>query len=308
MHARINNSRNVDLSQSENVAENLLALMMLHILGEGFLNEVPTPPETLPEAVKPRFGRKLYLVIGLVAVAVVVTASIIVFTQFLPSAKGEIVPVGFNYSVGEKMTYEFSITMEALGNEVSQEAILGMEVQSFDGENYTIRETMTFASQEISLTVRIDKMGNVIDFIDLPSEFQETYSSFLGVPGFGSYFPKEEVRIGESWKIPMDMELIGMDLEGTINYKLSKITSVTVPAGTYDVLHVEIKPSSFAATYSEGGISFHMDLNMDGYLYLKNATCHLIEFRVNESATITAEGQTQSMEMTLQMQLIEHIK
>ena len=272
------------------------------------MNEIPTPSETLPEAVKPRFGRKLYLVMGLVAIAIVATASIIVFTQFLPSATGETVPLGLNYSVGEKMTYEFSMTMEALGNEVSQEAILGMEVQSFDGENYTIRETMTFASQEYSFTVKIDKMGNVIDFIDLPPEFQETLSSFLGVPGFGSYFPKEEARVGESWKIPIDMELMGMDLEGTINYKLSKITSVTVPAGTYDVLHVEIKPSSFAATYSEGGMSFHMDLNMDGYIYLKNATCHPIEYRINESATITAQGQTQSMEMTIQMQLIEHLK
>jgi len=307
-YPRINDSRSVCLFQCDNVAETFLAFMMLHVSGEGFLNEIPTLPETLPEAVKPRFGRRLYLVIGLVAIAVVATASIIVFTQFLPSAKGKTVPLGLNYSVGEKMTYEYNMTIEMMDTEVSQGGTLEMEVQSFDGENYTIRQTMTFGLQETSLTVKIDKMGNLVDYIGLPPELQETLSSFLGVPGFGSYFPKEEARVGESWEIPMDMELMGMDLEGTISYKLSKITSVTVPAGTYEALYLEIKPSSLAATYSVEGMSFHMDLNLDGYMYLGNATCHLIEFRINESATIISGGQTRSMEMTIQMQLIEHLK
>ena len=92
---------------------------------------------------------------------------------------------------------------------------------------------------------------------------------------------------------------MGMDLDGTISYKISEISSVTVPAGTYEALNIEIKPSTVDATYSMGEVSFHMHL-----------ACmhHLIEFRIDQSAMITAEGQTQSMEMTIQMQLIEHLK
>jgi len=269
------------------------------------LNEIPTPSETLPEAVKPRFGRKLYLVIGLVAIAIVATASIIVFTQFLPSATGETVPLGLNYSVGEKMTYEtnITITMEATGTEVSQEGTLEMEVQSFDGENYTIRQTMTTELLEFSVTVKMNKTGYIVEYID-PPEFEQTYSSFLGAPGFGSYFPEKEVKVGESWEIPFDMGLSGIDFNGTVSYELSEITSVTVPAGTYEALKINVEGSDLRME----GMDFNVTYNINGYIYLEKATCRLIELRFDQSTTMTAMGQTQSMEMTMQMQLTEHLK
>jgi len=263
-------------------------------------NEAPTSPEAIPEAipeappeaVKPRLGRKLYLVIGLVAIAIIAIASIVVFTQLLRGAKGEPVPLGLNYSEGEKMTYEMSMAIEAPGMEETMEGTWEMEVLSFDGENYTIQQTMT-----------INRMGYVVG---LPPELEETFSSLLGVPGLGSYFTKEEVRVGESWEIPFDIEFSGIDLEGTISYKLSGITSVTVPAGTYEALKINIKSSGLSATIEE--MDAQITMNINGYVYLENGTCRLIELRLDESATMTAAGQTASMEMTMQMQLIEHVE
>ena len=270
------------------------------------LNEIPTPPEAPPEAVKPRFGRKLYLVIGLVAIAIIATASIIMFTQFLPSARGEAVTLGLNYSVGEKMTYEINvtITMETMDTEVSQEATWEMEVQGFDGENYTIRQTMTFDQQEFSFTMKMNKTGYIVEYIGLPPEFEQTFSSFLGVPGFGSYLTEEEVRVGESWEIPFDMELPSIDFNGTISYELSEITSVTVPAGTYEALKINVEGSDLRME----GMDFNVTYNINGYIYLEKATCRLIELRFDQSTTMTVMDQTQSMEMTIQMQLIEHLK
>ena len=271
------------------------------------LNEVSTPPEAPPEAVKPRFGRKLYLVIGLVAIAVTVTASIIVFTQLLPSAKGEPVTLGLNYSDGEKMTYNISITTEAMGMEISQEGTWEMEVLSFDGENYTIRNTMTFDQQVSSYTMKMKQTGYVIEYIELPLDVEQMFSSFSCVPGFGFYFTEEEMRVGESWKIPIDIETPWMDLEGTISYKLSKITSVTVPAGTYEALKINIKSSGLRATMEE--MDFHLTSNINGYIYLENATCHLIELKLDQSITMSAMGQiSQTMTMTMKIQLIEHLK
>jgi len=275
-------------------------------------NEVPTPPEAIPkappEAVKPRFGRKLYLVIGLVAIAIIATASIVVFTQLLPGARGEPVPLGLNYSEGEKMTYEISMTAEvkAMGmeEETSQEGTLEMEVLSFDGENYTIYETMTLDTQEVSFTMKMNQMGYVVGDTELPPEFEETFSYFFGVPGFGSYFTEEEIRVGESWNIPFDIEFSGIDLEGTVSYKLSGITSITVDAGTYEALKIKVKTSGLSATIE--GMDFTMNIN--GYVYLENATCRLIKLRLDASATMTGAGQSASIVMTMQMELIEHLK
>ena len=269
------------------------------------MNEVPTPPETPPEAVKPRFGRKLYLVIGLVAIAIIAA---IVSTQFLLGARGEAITLRLNYNVGEKMTYNISITTEAMGTETSQEGTWKVEVLSFDGENYTISSAIMFGLLESSFTMKMNQMGQIIEYIGLSPEIEETFSSFFGVPGFRLYFPEEEVRVGESWKIPLDAEVEGIELEGKISYKLSEITSVTVPAGTYEALKITIKPSDLHATYSVEGMEFHLTMDINGYIFLENGTCRLIELRHDLSTTMTAMGQTVSTKMTMQMQLIGHFK
>lgn len=271
------------------------------------LNEVSTPPEAPPEALKPSFGRKLHLVLGLVAIAIIAIGSIVVFTQFLLSVRGETVSLGLNYSVGEKMTYWINISVKTMGSEGSQEATWEMEVQGFDGENYTIHQTMTVGLQEFSFTVKMNKTGYIVEYIGLPPELEQALSSFASVPGFGSYFPKEEVRVGETWEIPFDMIVPGIDFEGTISYELSEITNVTVPAGTYEALKINIEGSDLHME----GMDFHVTWNISGYTYLEKASCHLIELRLDQSmtgTTTTAMGPATSMEMTMEMQLIEHLK
>lgn len=266
------------------------------------MNEVTTQPEIAPVAVKSKFRRNL--VIGLVALAIIVMASVIMFTQFLPSARGEAVTLGLGYAVGEKMTYEITMTMEAMTVEFSQEATLEMEVLSFDGENYTIRQTLTAESEEVSFEMKMNKTGHIVGGSGLPSEFEETFSSLFGVPGFGSYFPEELVRVGESWEMPLDMEFPGIEFEGTISYELSEIDSVEVPAGTYKALQINIEGSDLRME----GEDFQADWNMNGDIYLEKDTCRLLELKFDQSISTTAVGQTVSIEMTMQMQLTEHLK
>lgn len=266
------------------------------------MNEVKTQPEIAPVAVKSKFGRKL--VIGLVALAIIAMASVIMFTQFLPGARGETVTLELDYGVGEKMTYRITLTMEAMTVEFSQEATLEMEVLSFDGENYTIRQTLTAELEEVSFEMKMNKTGHIVEGMGLPPEFEETFTSLFGVPGFGSYFPEELVRVGESWEMPLDMELPGIDFEGTISYELSEIGSVTVTAGTYEALQINIE----GADLQMGGEDFQADWDINGDIYLEKDTCRLLDLRFDQSITTTAMGQTVSMEITMQMQLTEHLK
>ena len=277
--------------------------MVQDVLVEGYgLNEVPARPEIASEAVKPRFGKRF--VIGLVALSIIVVASAIMFIQFLPGVRGDAVTLGLDYSVGEEMTYEIDMIIEMMGFEVSQEATLKMEVQSFDGENYTIRQTMMVELEESSFEMKMNKTGHIVEYLGLPPEFDQTFSSFFGVPGFGSYFTEEEVKVGESWETPFDVEVPGVDFEGTICYELSEITSVTVPAGSYEALKINIAGSDLHM----GGMDFSANWSINGDIYLEKDTCRLIDVRFDQAITTTAMNQTVSMEMTIQMQLTEHLK
>jgi hypothetical protein len=195
------------------------------------------------------------------------------------------------------MTYEIKTTVKMLNTPISSDYTLEMEVLSFDGENYTIRQTMTIEQQELSYTTKIDRMGQIIEYNEFAVEIDEAFSSLFGVSGYGAQFISDEVRVGESWEIPLDITEEGFNIEGTLSYMLSEITTVTVPAGTYEVLKIEAEISDMQTTS-----------NMNGYALLEKGSCLLIEFNMQQVTTMTAMGETTSMETNLQMQLVEHTK
>lgn len=276
------------------------------------MNEVPTtsgiPPEAMPPPPPPKklLGKKLFLVIGLIAVVAV--ASVLALMYLMPKGLGASVSLGMNYSAGEKMTYDVAITISAMGQTISQSGTITLEVLSFDGVNYTIRETVHFDTQQVSFTVKMNKTGHIIDFANLPPEVQQTFSSFASMPGFGGYFPRTTARVGESWQIPLDLHVGQFSIEGTVNYGISGITSITVPAGTYTVVRMDMTAVNIHGTYSSGGTTISMVMSMNAYIYMENATCLPVEFNIQEAATASYSGQTVDMSMTLQIRLKEHIK
>jgi hypothetical protein len=181
-------------------------------------------PVTVPSQPR-RFGRKLYALLGVVAVVAVV--SVVVFMFFLPRGLGETIPYGFNFAVGEQMTYDMSITISGAGQPVSETGTIGMHVLSFDGENYTINETMRVVvqgiSQDVSYTVKMNKTGYITDISSLPAQTQQVYSMFMGMPGFGGFFNKTEARVGETWEVPLNVGNSSFSMAGTINYKFGDI-------------------------------------------------------------------------------------
>jgi hypothetical protein len=259
-------------------------------------------PVTVPSQPR-RFGRKLYALLGVVAVVAVV--SVVVFMFFLPRGLGETIPYGFNFAVGEQMTYDMSITISGAGQPVSETGTIGMHVLSFDGENYTINETMRVVvqgiSQDVSYTVKMNKTGYITDISGLPAQTQQVYSMFMGMPGFGGFFNKTEARVGETWEVPLNVGNSSFSMAGTINYKFGDIQNITVPAGTYKTFKMEMSTND--AHVSSGSVS--MSVNMNGQIHLEYGTCRLVDMNLQESMSSSGMGQTTTASVSMQMSLIQ---
>jgi hypothetical protein len=275
---------------------------VLAFIAESDAPTVDSEPVAVPGQPR-RFGKKLYVLFGVVAVVAVVSA--VAFLFFIPRGLGEIIPYGINYSVGEQMTYDIAINMSSGGQTVSETGTLSIHVLSFDGENYTVNETMVVVvqgiSQETSFTMNMSKTGYITDFSGLPAEAQQTYSMFMSMPGFGGFMNKTQARVGETWRIPLSMGNSTFGMGGTVNYRFGDIENITVPAGTYKTFKMEI--STEEAYVSSGSTS--VGLNMNGQICLEYGTCRLVDMNMEETMSGSGTGQTSSATVTIHTTLVQ---
>jgi hypothetical protein len=262
--------------------------------------QLPPPP---PAPAKSK--RRLYAVLGLVCIAVVFSALVLGF--LVPGSLGETIPYGFNYVVGEKMTYNMSVGSGAGVQSFSETGTLSIEILGFDGANYTMNETVAFGVQGLterfSYTVKMDKSGRMVEISNLPSQMQELSSMFGVMPGFGFPSNKTEVRVGETWQLPLNLGSSGSSLSGTLNCKFGNVQNFTVPAGTYKAFRIDEVADNVRASVT--GVSVSMDMN--GQSYMEYGTCRLLQMNMQVNETLT-ETQTMTMSMNMQVQLTQHVK
>lgn len=279
--------------------------------------EVPpsVPPEALPTPSPQKVSKKmLYSVIGLIVIVAV--ASIVALIYFMPTGEAIMIPLGVNYSVGEEMKYNLTMSMTmsmpGMSQTVTATANITMEILSFDGTNYTIRctaEMYTPAYSSVLYTVRINKTGHILEFAGLPGEAQQIYQSFVCMPGFGSYFARDQMKVGESYQIPLNISVSGVSILGNVNYRISEAANKTFPyVGLCNVFRMDIGANNVQGTATSGGTTINMVLNLNGYTYMEYETCIPIEVSIQETVTASSMGQTMSMNMNMQMRLVEHSK
>jgi len=285
------------------------------------MEEIPNapPPEMLspPPPPSQKTSRKaLYSVIGIIAVVTIVVA--IVFMYFLPLGGATTVPLGINYSKGEAMTYNLTMTMAVNAPGMPQynfnetaTAIIQMEVLDFDGTNYTIHYTMemyqpTYSS---SYTVTMNKTGHILNFSGLPYDVQQMYSSLTGIPGYGSYFPREQMRVGESYQIPLNLSISGVSILGNVNYRISEIANKTfLNIGQYHVFRMDVSANNIHGTGTSDDTTINIVMNLNGYAYMEYGACLLLESNIQETVSMSQMGQTMNMNLSMRMQLMEHHK
>jgi hypothetical protein len=280
-------------------------------------NETPASSETPPPAEQPaslpppskRSRKKIYAVLGIVAVVTV--ASALVFAFLVPQSSGTIIPLSYNFTVGDTMTYNVTANETTMGRNSVSIMTLNMDIVSFDGENYTINETFSVSllgPQSYSLTEKMNKTGYfTITYISgLPAGMNQTNSAGNGPLGFGTFFLKGQARVGETWQVPMGLSnLANIGPPGNLTYKFGDIQNITVPAGTYKVFRIDVSGSNLTMSSTMAGVSFSMNMSLSGQEYLEYGTCRPIDFNLQESASSQSGGQNSTMTSYIQMILAQ---
>jgi hypothetical protein len=257
------------------------------------LEQEPIPPSPMEPERKSR--KKLYALLGVVAVAVVLIA--VILPSMIPQGLGETIPYGISYNVGEKLTYSISVSLTYNGQQVSETGTMSMHVVSFDGDNYTIDEAVHYelqgTSQDNSFTLIMNKAGQLVGTANLPSQIQDMTSMIQGSPGYGLFLNTTEVRVGETFHVPMDMGNSTFTMTGTENCKIGAVENITVQAGTYKTFKIDLSTSNLHA--STQGID--VSLSLSGHMHMEYGTDHCIDFSLQ--GTETAQGMSLSLTMDM---------
>jgi hypothetical protein len=187
-----------------------------------------------------------------------------------------------------------------------------MKIISFDGENYTINETSTTSTAlgqqyTFSFMTKMNKTGYVT-YLNGTSGLQQTYSMFNGVWSFG---PKTEVRTGETLQIPMNQSSSDYSFNGTVVMKFGEIQNITVPAGEYRIFKIDISSDNMSmvvTTPPPVNMSISETFSVSGRMFLEYGTCRLVKSELYESMSMQQGTLNTTQTMSMQMELVQHIK
>jgi hypothetical protein len=259
------------------------------------LGQEPVPPTPMEPVKKSR--KKLYVLIGAVAVAAVLIAVVLGSISPVPQGLGENIPYSLSFNVGENLTYSLSATVSANGQQVTETGNMNMSVVSFDGENYTINEPTHIEAEGVpydtSVTLIMNKAGQMVGTPNLPSQLQNAYSIIQGSPMTPMFFNRTEIQVGQTYKFPISFSNSTMNISGTVNIKVADIENVTVPAGTYKTFKLELSTSNFQVS-SQGNSA---TLSVTAQVRMDYTTCHVIDLSLQETGN--AEGSTMSLTMNM---------
>jgi hypothetical protein len=262
-----------------------------------------------PVATVAKKSRKMLLVGVLVAVLIVASVgAVVVMTNPSILASGETVSLSYNYKVGQKMSYDMGLSMNALGESQTQNMTVSEEILDFNGTIYTVQTIAEAPGVSAQTNVmKMDKSGRITDFGNTPSSVQETFNSLFSMPGFGSYFPVQQAKIGESWTVPINTSILGLSTQGTVSNKITEIKSITTSAGTFNAVKSELTAHMLATTADSNGVGT-LTIDVNGYGYMEKGTCTPIDYKVNITIDATQGNQTMTMTASLSMTLTDLIR
>jgi hypothetical protein len=283
----------------------------------------PSQPELSTGGSK-RFGKKLYVVAAIVAVAVIAVALLI--------PQGTAIPLNVDYEVGEKMVYDTTMTLTvadfdsalpstATGalNDTSVNAKQTIEVIDFDGEYYTLNQTTTIMMGgkpfSISMLQKMDKTGCSTYLFSVGGTEQEVPDTSLTSSSYlAQLLNKSEVKVGDRVNVPFPSTLSGMGVTGDLTMTFRGIEDLTVPAGTYKVFRIDITSNDLSISYNPsmttGGmnLSTKMDMDLNHQMYMEYGTLRQIKSTTLETVSLQSSMMNYTVTLSMDMTLNEHIK
>lgn len=265
--------------------------------------------------------RKLYATLaGLLVIIIVVSAVLIaqgnLVTQKIenPTDYGASLPLSLNYVVGEQMVYETKniLTNELVTDNQNLNLTKTMRIISESDDGYKVEEKVTVVPNLIgntpSITINISKASFCNNFIpEVPSIFYNANAD----PTISAYLAQKSVNVGDIWKIPVNTGNSSLGMTGEITLKFSAIEDITVPAGSYRTMKIEITSNTInlhADGTSKINIQNGMTLQLNGTTYLEQGTCRLIRADLTQLTTTNAPTIGSTSMLYSEKTLVEHTR
>jgi hypothetical protein len=285
-------------------------------------SEIPSSPDQ-PAAQRSgfrRFGKKLYAVVAIVLVAVIAVALLV------PQGAATI-PLGLEYTVGEKMVYNTTetITTQTANSslppsspwETSIDSTEIVEVVDFDGEYYSLNHTVTSklgnTPVSISFIEKVNKTGYT-GYFRLQGTKEVLTSNMSTDPYASVLLDKPEVKVGDSWKVPVNSGNSNISMTGEMTITFGGVQNITVPAGTYEVFKVDtVSNLTMSIKYPTSGnytnLPFEINMVISGQTYIEYGTCRRIEsnMQIIQNPAQAAETST-TISISAKTTLVQHIK
>jgi hypothetical protein len=279
----------------------------------------PNQPATRPSGFR-RFGKKLYAVAAIIVIAIIAVALLV------PQGAATI-PLGVEYTVGEKMVYNTTETITTQNTdsslppggpwETSINSTEIVEVLDFDGEYYILNHTVTAklgnTPASISYIEKMNKTGYTGYFRLEGTE--EVLVSNMSTDSFATVLlDKPEVKVGDSWQVPVNSGNSNVSITGEMTITFGGIQNITVPAGTYEVFKVDTLSNltmsiKLPTSGNYTNPPFTVNMTISGQTYIEYGTCRRIESNMQIiQSPAQAAGTSTTISISAKTTLIQHIK
>ena len=283
-----------------------------------FTHETPTAQPTLaaPVGSGKKSRKKLYAVVaGLIVVAVIATAFLI------PQGSSSPTELSLNYAVGEHMVYDTtdvvtnqiantSLAMPGVTNSQSDNSTSTIDIIGSNSENYTINETITSSlfTHLPTLTLNVSKASYYDNF--MAPGGPDIFYNISSNPTISAYLAQPTVKVGDVWKIPVNTGNASLGLTGEVTLTFAGLQDLTVPAGTYKTMRIEVT-SNTLSLHSDGSIIVTpqgMTEQLKGTSYIEQGTCRLIKADLTQITTTNSPGIGSTSTLYSEKTLVEYTK
>jgi hypothetical protein len=229
-----------------------------------------------------------------------------------------LLPLTYNYTSGEEMDYNLSynvtnLTISPVNQNVSETGTLALNIISFDGENYTINETLTIHILNQTFATSATYAMNKTGYITPVNSTAETSMMLSWFFDFNMMFQKSQAEPGDTWQVPFSTLMPNTPnatLNGNLNETFGDIQNLTVPAGTYRVFNLNLSGANLTMVSTIPypiNQSMFENFTLNGQTYLEYGTCRMIQTNLQMSITYSTGTQTSNETLTEQVELVKHI-
>jgi hypothetical protein len=207
------------------------------------------------------------------------------------------------------MVYLTTETGQLSNNSMSMNSTSTLKVVSFDGEYYTLNHTITTMLNRpisVSLTEKINRTGYARYM--LPGDVENLFGNASSNPVLATLLSKPEAKVGDTWQIPLESGNATFGTTGSLTLTFADIEDVTVPAGTYKVVKINVASDDLASHVKISEGSSDSTMSFSGSIYLEYGSCRQIKSDIQINMTIQSTILNSSMSYSSQMTLTEHNK